>query len=53
MKFNRIFVLASLFFITIPTFAQTTYFIKYKSTVPINVVESNIIEQKFSNSYWR
>ena len=50
MKFNRVLVLASLFFITIPTFAQTTYFIKYKSNVPLNVVESNISEQKFSNA---
>jgi hypothetical protein len=50
MKFNRVLVLASFLSITIPTFAQTTYFIKYKNNVPINVVESNIIEQKFSNA---
>ena len=50
MKFNRLLILAALILITIPSFAQTTYFIKYKSDVPINVVESNISEQKLSNS---
>jgi hypothetical protein len=50
MKFNRLLVLTALILITIPSFAQTTYFIKYKSDVPINVVESNISEQRLSNS---
>ena len=50
MKFNWVLILSSLLYTTIPTFAQTTYFIKYKSNVPIDVVESNIIEQKFSNA---
>ena len=49
MKFNPVFIIVSLIFTTIPTFAQTTYFIKYKSNVPIDVVESNISEQKLSN----
>ena len=50
MKFNRCLILTSLVLLTIPLFAQKTYFIKYKSNVPINVVESNISEQKLSNS---
>ena len=50
MKFNPVLIIASLIFTTIPTFAQTTYFIKYKSNVPIDVVESNISEQKLSNN---
>jgi hypothetical protein len=50
MKFNQLFILAVLILLTIPSFAQTTYFIKYKSDVPIDVVESNISEQKLSNS---
>ncbi len=50
MKFNGLFILASLVLLTIPSFAQTTYFIKYKSDVSIDVVESNISEQKLSNS---
>ncbi len=50
MKFNWLLILASFIFITIPTLAQTTYFIKYKSNVSIDVVESNISEQKISST---
>ena len=50
MKFNQFLILAALILITIPSFAQTTYFIKYKSNVPIDVVESNISAQKISNN---
>ncbi|HCY77542.1 MAG TPA: hypothetical protein DHV28_16630 [Ignavibacteriales bacterium] len=50
MKFNRFLILAALILITIPSIAQTTYFIKYKSNVPIDVVESNISQQKLSNN---
>jgi hypothetical protein len=50
MKFNRFLILAALILITIPSFAQTNYFIKYKSNLPIDVVESNISTQKISNS---
>ncbi|MEO8233767.1 MAG: S8 family peptidase, partial [Ignavibacteriota bacterium] len=49
MKFNPVFVITALLFITIPTLAQTTYFIKYKSNVPIDVVESNISQKILSN----
>jgi subtilisin family serine protease len=49
MKFNQFLILATLL-LNIPSFAQTTYFIKYKSSVPINVVESNISQQVFSNN---
>jgi len=50
MKFNSVLILASLFFTTLPTFAQTTYFIKYKSNVPIDVVESNISNRIISDA---
>lgn len=50
MKFNWVIFYTALVFITIPSLAQTTYFIKYKSNVPIDVVESNISEKKLSNS---
>jgi subtilisin family serine protease len=49
MKFNPVYLLASIIFFTIPTLAQTTYFIKYKSNVPINVVESNVSQKIISN----
>ena len=39
-----------LFFLPILTFAQTTYFIKYKSNVPINVIESNVSQKIISNN---
>ena len=42
MKFNPVLFLAPFILLAIPTLAQTTYFIKYKSIVPIDVVESNI-----------
>ncbi len=50
MKFNQFLILASLILLTIPSFAQTTYFIKYKSNVPIDIVESKISDQIISNS---
>ncbi|HEX7357098.1 MAG TPA: S8 family peptidase, partial [Ignavibacteriaceae bacterium] len=50
MKFNPFLVLAALIILTFPSIAQTTYFIKYKSNVPVSQVESNIIDQKFSNA---
>jgi len=50
MKFNQFLILASLVLLTIPTFAQTTYFIKYKSNVPIDVVESNISDKILSRT---
>ncbi|MBK7629996.1 MAG: S8 family serine peptidase [Ignavibacteriales bacterium] len=50
MKFNPILFLASIIFIAIPTLAQTTYFIKYKSNVPISVVESNVLQKILSNN---
>ena len=39
-----------LFLFPILTFAQTTYFIKYKSNVPINVIESNVSQKIISNN---
>ena len=50
MKFNRLLILTLIILFTIPSLAQTTYFIKYKSNVPINVVESNISQQKLSSN---
>lgn len=50
MKFNPFLVLAALIILTFPSIAQTTYFIKYKSNVPVSQVESNIIDQKFLNA---
>ncbi len=50
MKFNQFLILASLILLTIPSFAQTTYFIKYKSNVPIDIVDSKISDQIISNS---
>ncbi|MCU0344772.1 MAG: S8 family serine peptidase, partial [Ignavibacterium sp.] len=50
MKFNRFLILTSFALLTLQSYAQTTYFIKYKSNVPIDVVESNISEQKLSNN---
>ena len=50
MKFNQVLILASLILLTIPSFAQTTYFIKYKSNVPIDVVESNISNRIISDA---
>ncbi len=50
MKFNPVLFLTSFIFLAIPTLAQTTYFIKYKSNVPINVVESNVSQKVLSNN---
>ncbi len=50
MKFNPVLLIAALLFISIPTLAQKTYFIKYKSNVPINVVETNISQKVLSNN---
>ncbi len=50
MRFNLVLVISLLIFTTILSLAQTTYFIKYKSNVPMAVVESNISKQKLSNA---
>ncbi|HEX9253230.1 MAG TPA: S8 family serine peptidase, partial [Ignavibacteriaceae bacterium] len=50
MKFNRLLILATLILLTIQSFAQTTYFIKYKSNVPMDVVESNISNRIISDA---
>ena len=50
MRFNLAIIIASVIFTNLPTLAQTTYFIKYKSNVPMAVVESNISKQKLSNA---
>ncbi len=49
MKFNAV-VLVTVLFSTILTFAQTTYFIKYKENVPVSEVDHKINEQVISNS---
>jgi subtilisin family serine protease len=49
MKFNWVILLATVLLLTITLNAQKTYFIKYKSSVPIDVVELNISQQKLSN----
>jgi hypothetical protein len=49
MKFNPVLLLTALIILSITSFAQNTYFIKYKSNVPIDVVESNVSQQIFSN----
>ncbi|WP_337871857.1 S8 family serine peptidase [Ignavibacterium sp.] len=48
MKFNLI--LSTLFIFNISLLSQTTFFIKYKSTVPLISVEQKIIEKKISNT---
>jgi len=50
MKCSFVFVFCSFLLFQIPSFAQTTYFIKYKSSVSADVVESNIAQKKLSNS---
>ncbi len=50
MKFKPVLFLALFIFSIIPTLAQKTYFIKYKSSVPVSVVESNMTNQKLTNS---
>ena len=50
MKFNWVILLAIVLFLTITSNAQKTYFIKYKSSVPIDVVESNVSQQRLSNN---
>ena len=50
MRFNLVLVISLLIITTFSSLAQTTYFIKYKSNVPITVVESNISKQKLSNA---
>ena len=49
MKFNPVLLLTVTIIFSITSFAQNTYFIKYKSNVPIDVVESNVSQQIFSN----
>ena len=49
MKFNWVILLATVLFLTISSNAQKTYFIKYKSSVPIDVVELNVSRQILSN----
>ncbi len=47
MKFNALFFF--LFFVTATfSFSQTTYFIKYKNSVPIEEVHRKISEKRFS-----
>ncbi|HRN25818.1 MAG TPA: hypothetical protein PLT78_04575, partial [Ignavibacteriaceae bacterium] len=50
MKFNPVLLTAALLLITFTSFAQKTYFIKYKSNVPISVVETNISQKVLSNN---
>ena len=50
MKFNWVILLATVLLLTITLNAQKTYFIKYKSSVPIDVVELNISQQRLSNN---
>ncbi|MCA2005470.1 MAG: S8 family serine peptidase, partial [Ignavibacterium sp.] len=47
MKFKVLF--ASLLLIQITLFSQTTFFIKYKNTLPLSEVQKRISEKKISN----
>lgn len=49
MKFNLFFLLACIIIISNGSIAQTTYFIKYRSNVPINAVDANVSNQIFSS----
>lgn len=48
MKFNL--VLSILLFFNLSLYSQTTFFIKYKSNVPLSAVEQKIAEKKISNT---
>lgn len=48
MKFNL--VLSILLFFNLSLYSQTTFFIKYKSNVPLSAVEQKITEKKISNT---
>lgn len=48
MKFK--FILSALFIINISLYSQTTFFVKYKSSVPLTSVEQKIADKKISNS---
>lgn len=50
MKFNPVLLLTIFIVLSVTSFAQNTYFIKYKSNVPIDVVESNVSRQILSNN---
>ncbi len=49
MKFKPVFLLIIIILFSFSSLAQTTYFIKYKSSVPLSAVNDRISEQKFSN----
>jgi subtilisin family serine protease len=48
MKFNLVFSI--LLFFNLSIYSQTTFFIRYKSNVPLSVVEQKIMEKKISNT---
>ncbi len=48
MKFNSFFILVTFVLFTIPSIAQKTYFIKYKSSVPVYSIDEKLKQQKFS-----
>lgn len=48
MKFNSFFILVFFVLFTIPSIAQKTYFIKYKSSVPTYSIDEKLKQQKFS-----
>ncbi|MGQ9642463.1 MAG: S8 family serine peptidase [Ignavibacterium sp.] len=48
MKFKL--VLSILLFFNLSLFSQTTFFIKYKSNIPLSAIEQKIAEKKISNT---
>ncbi|HQF43562.1 MAG TPA: S8 family peptidase, partial [Ignavibacteriaceae bacterium] len=51
MKFKPAFLLIIIILFSFSSIAQTTYFIKYKSSVPLSAVNDRISEQKISNAF--
>lgn len=49
MKFKQFLLLTFILLSTFLLQAQTTYFIKYKSSVPVNTISQKIIQQKISD----
>ncbi|MDY0083919.1 MAG: S8 family serine peptidase, partial [Ignavibacteriaceae bacterium] len=51
MKFKPVFLLITIILFSISLKAQTTYFIKYKSSVPVTSIANRISEKKISATF--
>lgn len=51
MKFNSAFLFFTSILFSVSSIAQTTFFIKYKDNVPLNIIANRVSEQKISDTF--